>query len=262
MTDSQAARHQVFALLSIFSRSSVRRFAVVAGCLLAVRAEAGVFTVPIIELSGPGIGTDLPDGRLPEIGSGVGHLQTHIPANFGGAEVNTLIGANTFYANGITGQGSVTANVEAGHIWSGHESLGHVSQFVQDASAWNDPGTPGAQQSDLFDRHATWVGMHIGGRLGGPIGGQGTHQTGIAYNTDLKSGAIASSWTGNAFALGFNFTGNSFTLPYNTYFGSTDVINSSWGGTDPTATNSFAMALDGMANTSTRTTFVTSAGNS
>ncbi len=115
-------------------------------------------------------------------GTGSSDLQTSNPTAFTGPSVNNIIGANTFYANGITGQGTVTANVEAGFIWNGHETLGHVSQYTNDASAWDDPGTVGNQMSDLFDRHATWVGMTIGGRNGGA--NQGGHQTGIAPGTD------------------------------------------------------------------------------
>ena len=76
-------------------------------------------------------------------GTGSSDLQTSNPSAFTGPSVNTIIGANTFYANGITGQGTVTANVEAGFIWNGHETLGHVSQYVNDASACDDPGTVG-----------------------------------------------------------------------------------------------------------------------
>ncbi|HEX4413210.1 MAG TPA: S8 family serine peptidase, partial [Lacipirellulaceae bacterium] len=166
--------------------------------------------------------------------------------------------ANTFYANGITGQGSVTANVEAGFIWNGHETLGHVSQYVNDPSAFDDPGTVGNQTSDLFDRHATWVGMTIGGRnTANPQG----YQTGIAPGTDLKSGAISSGWAGNAYALSFSFTANSFVTPYAAYFGSSDVINSSWGGTDTFGADDTTIALDGLAIQNPRTTFVASAGN-
>ena len=68
--------------------------------------------------------------RLPESGSGSSQLQTNIPVSFSGGNVNNIVGANTFYANGITGQGSITANVEAGHIWNGHETLTHVSQYL------------------------------------------------------------------------------------------------------------------------------------
>jgi hypothetical protein len=228
--------------------------------LLTASADAGV-APDLVQLSGgSAFGSSVPINRLPDFGSGVGDMQTNLPVTFSGGNVNNIVGANTFYANGFTGQGTKTANVEAGHIWSGHETLGHVLQFSNDPGAWNDPGTVGNQTSDLFDRHATWVGMTIGGRNGGA--NQGTYQTGIAPNTDLKSGAIASVWSGNAFATGFNFSGNSFATPYTAYFGAADVINSSWGGTDTRGIGGFAVALDGLANQFPSSTFVVSAGNS
>ncbi len=223
--------------------------------LLITGAYAGV-RPDIIQLGGAASGSSTPNNHLPDFGSGVGAMQTNLPVSFAGGNVNNIVGADTFYANGITGQGTKTANVEAGHIWSGHETLAHVSQYSHDAGAWDDPGTVGNQTSDLFDRHATWVGMTIGGRNGGST--QGTYQTGIAPNTDLKSGAIASAWSGNAFATSFNFSGNSFTTPYAAYFGTADVINSSWGGTDTRGISGFAVALDQFPSS----TFVVSAGNS
>jgi hypothetical protein len=212
----------------------------------------------VVELSG---GPTNSSTGTHTLGSGAGSsdLQTSIPGPLTGPSVNNIVGANTFYANGITGQGTVTANVEAGFIWNGHETLGHVSQYVNDASAFDDPGTVGNQTSDLFDRHATWVGMTIGGRNGGP--NQGGHQTGIAPGTDLKSGAISSGWAGNAYSLSFGFTANSFTVPYATYFGASDVINSSWSGTDTFGTVGTTIALDGLAIQNPRTTFVAAAGN-
>jgi hypothetical protein len=189
---------------------------------------------------------------LPETGTGQNLLMTNVPATFAGGDVGTLVGADTFYTNGITGQGAVMANVEAGHIWDGHETLQHVTSFVHHAQAW------GATTADLYDRHASWVGMILGGRnTPSPAG----HQTGIAPGAALRSGAMASSWTTNAYSASFAFTGNSFATPYASYFGSADVINSSWGFTDGPGTNVFTMAMDGLADTNPRTTFVAAAGN-
>ncbi len=187
-------------------------------------------------------------------GEGIGHLITSIPGTFTGDDVAAIIGADRFYGAGFTGQDAIAANIEAGHIWDGHEALGHVSQFSHDASAF------GSTTADLYDRHATWVGSHIAGRNGGTL--QGDWQTGIAPDADLKSGAVASGWNGSAYALSFSFNYNSFKTPYTSYFGTADVINSSWGGTDPVAMNNFAVALDGLADEFSSTTFVNSAGNS
>jgi len=179
-------------------------------------------------------------------------LQTSVPSTFGGANVANIIGANRFYTNGITGQGSIVANVEAGHFWGdvdGHETLTSRTSFVTGTGALGD-----------FDRHATWVGMMIGGQNGGQF--QGGYQTGIANGADLRSGAIATSWTPPAYSLSFSFSSTSIFSAYQAYFGTADAINSSWGFTDTTGTNFFTTGLDGLARANPRTTFVVSAGNS
>jgi hypothetical protein len=187
--------------------------------------------------------------------SGENNLVSSVPGTFqNGTNINNLIGANRFYDAGFTGQGTITANVEAGHIWNGHEALTHVTNYQHHANAF------GTTTQDLFDRHATWVGSHIGGRA--TVVNGGAWQTGIAPGTDLRSGAIASSWNGNAYALGFNFTATSFTGGYTPFFGTADVINSSWGGNSPAGNNFFAIALDGYAAQNSNTTLVASAGNS
>ena len=152
--------------ITLFATRDARTFAVIAIIFRIVSLGRLGRLRAIRSLSCPAVPPQLADS-FSRAGSGSSDLQTSIPSAFTGASVNNIIGANTFYANGITGQGTVTANVEAGFIWNGHETLGHVSQYVNDASAFDDPGTVGNQTSDLFDRHATWVGMTIGGRNGG-----------------------------------------------------------------------------------------------
>lgn len=196
---------------------------------------------------------------------GVNHLETSVPSAFSGANVADLIGADRFHANGITGQGTTAANIEAGHVWSGHESLGQVSSFVHNSAlAWNDPQAA-SQTEGLFDRHATWVGMTIGGRQGGSAPGE--HQEGIAPGTDLRSGAIATSWSGSAYSLSFGASAFSILTPFATYFGAddpaqaVDVVNSSFGFTDPGGSSVFSWLFDGLVAGSPETTFVASAGN-
>ena len=222
--------------------------------LAGASAQAEMLTLDPV---GSGSAGAVSGSQLTQPGSGENDLQTSLPSVFNGADVNTIIGANRFYSAGIFGQGSITANVEAGHIWNGHETLGHVSVFQNDPATMDSDGNPATPE---YDRHATWVGMMIGGRPGGAI--QGGWQTGIAPLTDLRSGAVATVWGGSAYSLGFNFTPNTFTQPYNAYFGQADVINSSWGFTDPSGSNSYTIAMDGMANMNSSTTFVVSAGNS
>lgn len=182
------------------------------------------------------------------------HLITSNPGTFTGVSVANLIGANRFYNAGITGQNSAVASIEAGHIWNGHESLTHVSNFVNHATTWQTvPGQP------EFDRHATWVGMMIGGRQAGQFAGE--YQAGIAPGTDLRSGAIATNWNGSAYALSFGATVQTLATAYGGHFGSADVINSSWGGTDPGGNGVISRIVDGLANQNRGTTMVSSAGN-
>jgi hypothetical protein len=179
-------------------------------------------------------------------------VETDQPAIFSGMVVNNYLGANTFYENGITGQNTITANVEAGYIWggpSGQESLQQVTTYVKNGNALGQ-----------FDRHATWVGMIIGGRNGGTV--QGDWQTGVAPGTTLESGALASSWSGSAYSTSFNMSTSSFLNTYKAFFGTADVINSSYGYTDSGGMNTWTLATDGFAAANPQTTFVVAAGNS
>src|SRR3954462_2889234 len=85
----------------------------------------------------------------------------------GAAYSNQVVGATRFYNAGYTGTGAIMANIEAGYIWNGHETLTHVGQIPKTGSVLGE-----------FDRHATVVGMIMGGRLGGA--NPGPYQLGIA----------------------------------------------------------------------------------
>jgi hypothetical protein len=63
-----------------------------------------------------------------------------------GININTFIGADTFYAHGYTGSRAIVSNIEAGHVWNGHESLTHVTTFID-----SDLAAPNGE----FDWHAT-----------------------------------------------------------------------------------------------------------
>jgi hypothetical protein len=171
------------------------------------------------------------------------------PSTFSGLNLNTFLGADRFYANGVTGQGTISYNVEAGHVWNGHEALAHVTTQT------TGPGALGE-----FDRHATWCGLFIGGR--NTAGSTAPYQTGLAAGTDLRSGAFASTWNGTRYSLGFSYSFNALFNTYLAAFGTADVINSSWGTTDTSGTGTVALGLDGLARSNPRTTFVASAGNS
>lgn len=195
---------------------------------------------------------------------GSSDLITNIPGTFTGADVAPIVGADTFHNNGIRGQNTISTNIEAGHVWDGHESLGHVSSRTSHSNApssgWATPA---------YDRHATWVGMMIGGRRGG--GTPGIWQDGIAQDTDLRSGAIATTWNSPAYSTSFGATVSTLDFPYSATasgFGTADVINSSWGAlgsgsTDSTRTGTDIRAtiVDSLADDNPGTTFVVSAGN-
>lgn len=176
-------------------------------------------------------------------------------------DVNAFLGANRYYGHttGITGQNTVTTNLEAGFFWNGHETLQHVptntTAFVADVSSWG-----GASISAKYDRHATWVGMLIGGRE--TVGGDPVLQRGVAYGTDLRTAAIASTWSGSSYALAFNWTGSSFVWPYEQTFGVADVVNSSYGLNDAAGVTPSSIIMDAYAFQNTATTYVVSAGNS
>lgn len=177
----------------------------------------------------------------------------------GGAfNINTFLGADRYYTNGtaITGQNTVSVNLEAGHVWSGHESLQHVANFYNTTSTFG-----GGAVAPLYDRHATWAAMFIGGRETA-INPQ-IKQEGLAPGTDLGSAAIATSWSGSAYALNFSVDFLNTLIPvYEATFGTADVINSSFGGGDPSGTGALAWLADSYTFGNTDTLYVVSAGNS
>jgi hypothetical protein len=146
-------------------------------------------------------------------------------------DLNAFLGAGRYYGHStpITGQNTIATNLEAGHIWNGHEALSHVTSFTQSAGAWG-----GGSVAPLSDRHATWAGLFIGGRQ--TVVNPSIRQQGIAYGTDLRSAAIATNWSGSAYALSFGISYDTLLTAYNASFGTADVINSSFGGGDPSGT--------------------------
>ncbi len=178
------------------------------------------------------------------------------PTNFtDGLNIGTIIGADRFYAAGFNGSSAIVANVEAGFVWNGHESLTHLNTFITGTGALGQ-----------FDRHATWVGMVINGR---PTATGGENQRGIAYGATMWSGAIATVWIGTPFTRSFDFSVNSFADAYTAATISVtgapvaDVINSSWSdGSDPEDARygDYSRAVDAIALVSAKT-MCFSAGN-
>lgn len=143
-------------------------------------------------------------------------------------DLNAFLGAGRYYGHStpITGQNTIATNLEAGHIWNGHEALSHVTSFTQSAGAWGGGGV-----APLSDRHATWAGLFIGGRQ--TVVNPSIRQQGIAYGTDLRSAAIATNWSGSAYALSFGISYDTLLTAYNASFGTADVINSSFSSRSP-----------------------------
>ena len=179
-----------------------------------------------------------------------------------GLNINLYLGADRFYLAGYTGKSAVVANIEAGHAWSSHESLQHVSATTQ---ALVNAGS----QTGEFDRHATWTTQLMAGR---PTAPTLEYQRGLAWEASLLSGSIATNWVGaSPYRQSFSFNTSTFMTPYRDAMvngvgplGMTaDVINSSWGNSDSTgsAYGTFSRAIDGLAAIS-GTTVVFSAGNS
>ena len=100
------------------------------------------------------------------------------------------------------------------------------------------------------------------------IGGRGANgwQTGIAYGTDLRSGAIATTWnlTPGSWSSSFNISHSTFLHGYGNFTSTVqaDVINSSWGMDETTGSDFYGAALDAFAAQHPQTTFVLAAGNS
>jgi autotransporter-associated beta strand protein len=208
---------------------------------LSARAEAPAFSS---ELQAVTHASDLDVNVISSVG-------TSGNASF---NVGAFLGADTYYKNTITGQNTIVYNLEAGHIWNGHESLSHVTQFTESIDAY------GSSIADLYDRHATWVGMLIGGRqtsLEGSI-----KQQGIAYGTDLRSAAVATAWSGSAYSLSFTISNNSYVTAFTDAFSQADVINSSFGYADKGGTQTFTVFSDALVALNPNATYVTSAGNS
>jgi hypothetical protein len=178
------------------------------------------------------------------------HIITNVPSSFSGPSINNFLGADRFYSAGYTGTNATMLNIEAGHVWSGHESLGHTLENTN----------PGSGALNEADRHATWAGAMMGGRLGGASPGE--YQRGIAYGATLRSSALATSWSGSAYSLNFSFNVETSLNHAASVLGQANVANSSWGFTDAASSVGYAVAFDAITQTNSRTTWVFSAGNS
>lgn len=183
-------------------------------------------------------------------------------------DLNDLLGATNFYANGFLGINATVANIEGGWVWNGHETLsqGQVTQYL------HDPNSP--LPDNVTNYHATMVGHILAGR--GDLHYSYTfpgyvsisyqrYEIGIAPLSTLWSGSIATNIQPDGSS--FTTTDRSFLYPYltslrNGISGATaDVVNGSWGSSGGSDGNTFeTRALDALAASSGKT-IVFAAGN-
>ncbi|HUB26048.1 MAG TPA: S8 family serine peptidase [Tepidisphaeraceae bacterium] len=186
--------------------------------------------------------------------------------------INAQIGATTFYNNGFTGASAVIANIEAGFIWDGQESL------TQDTIEFGSP-----QAAGQVDQHATWVGSILNGNAPATyaVGSAAYYgYMGIAPGATVWSGDVATQWTdagADDYSTGFVSTTATVQTAYDeaivsgvpeANYATADVINSSWGnsGGDDDGSSLDQLILDGLIAQSGQLgaakTVVVAAGNS
>ncbi|MBN8711724.1 MAG: hypothetical protein BGO12_02910 [Verrucomicrobia bacterium 61-8] len=181
--------------------------------------------------------------------------------------INDTIGARIFYNEFFFGQRSIIANVEGGHIWGEHEIFDRsgltgvagssaVTRYVADESV-----------TAQTDAHATMVGNVLAGTGYFEENGVGylSNLMGVAPLAEMWSGAIATSFSSTEIGS-FTITEASVLTPYRTFFRGIegqrpDVINSSWGGGDPSGTSFVAQTTDALARENSTVAFVVAAGN-
>ena len=181
--------------------------------------------------------------------------------------VNELVGGSIFYSSGFLGESTIIGNVEAGFIWGDHEVFNRVGLPIGPAieQQISAPGVRGQ-----LDFHATMVGHVLAGT--GYVAASGTSSGGYSYlgvgmapHARLWSGAIATSYSTSS--IGSFETTPASTIPvYRQFFQgisgtAADVINSSFGGSDPSATEPESLAIDALAYQNPNVTFVAAAGN-
>jgi hypothetical protein len=182
--------------------------------------------------------------------------------------VNGVAGAQLFYNSGYYGGSTVIGNVEAGYIWGGHEVFDRTGLGLGNAVERQVAGTGVA---DEYDFHATMVGHVLGGYLAQSYSPDPLTTyigRGMAPTAKLWSGAIATSYSTSTTSIGAFETTPASTIPvYRQFFQGiagtkADVINSSFGGQDRSASAPEAIAIDALAFQNPTVLFVASAGNS
>jgi hypothetical protein len=183
--------------------------------------------------------------------------------------VNEIVGARIFYSSGFFGGSTIIGNVEAGFIWGNHDVFDRSGLFLPEAveRQVTAPGVTGE-----YDFHATMVGHVLAGTgyiapSGASPGDYSLLGIGMAPHARLWSGAVATSYATDPEEIGGFMATAASTVPvFRQFFQGIggqvpDVINSSYGFQDPTATDDVSLAIDALAATNPSVIFVAAAGN-
>ena len=205
--------------------------------------------------------------------------------------LSSLFGAAAFYDAGYTGKRAIVANIEGGLFYRYSPLFsGDTVQLAYDGPTPTPPGPDpnNASQPNLthdanltndalwkqYDMHATAVS----GVISAAPQYVGDPRAGVAYGATLVGGTVATDWVGGPYSLSFDVSDASFITPYVSALQTgitglggrlSNVVNGSYGyqdtayptGTGTTGTDSYTVALDGLARSS-GATVVWAAGNS
>lgn len=173
--------------------------------------------------------------------------------------VNDRVGWRPFAEAGFLGSSTVVGNIEAGHVWSGHSVFARPPEATSGFTIY-----PNSSALNELDWHATMVANVLAGS-----GFDGTNYSlvglGMAPEAAVLSGSVATEFSPDVLGA-FETTYRSVLTPYRAFMTGdgvprADVINSSWSGYGPSATNAEVVALDGLAAQNPFSALVASAGN-
>ena len=180
--------------------------------------------------------------------------------------VNNVVGWDTFFSAGYLGASTVIGNIEAGHVWGGHEVFVRAPGVTNGVTNFNSTA---AGLTNELDYHATMVGHVLAGSgYVSTINGVNNYTyagLGMAPEAALVSGAIATDYS-NTNVGAFSTSESSTISVYRSFFQGSgvakpDVINSSWGGVDNAAAAAESVAIDALARQNASVALVISAGN-
>ena len=152
----------------------------------------------------------------------------------GGVELNSFVGATTFYGAGYTGTRSTIANISGGLAYTGHEATSKIGQVFSGTGALTGTAAVTAHETECSS-------MAAGYYAGNPYSSASnatSYSSGIAYGANLWSGNVATSISANG---SFGITTNSvFSTYYNALIGgvggsTANIVTSSWGSTSTDA---------------------------